>query len=70
MNLKAIKYVLAMCLVCLVFSVPLRAGGGATLSGTITDATGAVIPNAQITSPCSPCPPRRSCAVGTKRIAR
>jgi hypothetical protein len=51
MNPKAIKSVLGMWILCLLFSVPLRAQvAGATLSGTITDATGGFIASAQISA--------------------
>jgi hypothetical protein len=51
MNPKATKLILAVWVLSLVFAVPLRAQvAGATLSGTITDATGAVIANAQISA--------------------
>jgi hypothetical protein len=51
MNRDFIKFALFMWLVglCFAVSVPLRAQvAGGTLSGTITDATGAVVPNAQV----------------------
>jgi hypothetical protein len=53
MNSKTASFVLFACILgfCLVASLPLRAQvTGATLSGTVTDASGAVIPNAQITA--------------------
>src|SRR5712692_2722742 len=53
MNSKTACFVLFACILgfCLVVSHPLSAQVvGATLSGTVTDASGAVIPNAQITA--------------------
>src|SRR5713226_4881169 len=51
MNSKTASFVLFACILgfCLMVSIPLRAQVvGATLSGTVTDASGGVIPNAQI----------------------
>src|SRR5712692_7199251 len=53
MNSKTARFVLSAWILafCLVVSLPLRAQvTGATLSGTVTDASGGVIPNAQITA--------------------
>src|SRR6266852_7579832 len=53
MNSKTASFVLSAWILgfCLVVSLPLRAQVvGAILSGTVTDASGAVIPNAQITA--------------------
>jgi hypothetical protein len=53
MNLKTASFVFSAWILgfCLVVSHPLRAQvTGATLTGTVTDASGAVIPNAQITA--------------------
>src|SRR6266849_5304300 len=53
MKSKTASFVLFACILgfCLMVSLPLRAQVvGATLSGTVTDASGAVIPNAQITA--------------------
>ena len=53
MNSKTASFVLFACILgfCLVVSHPLSAQVvGATLSGTVTDASGGVIPNAQITA--------------------
>jgi hypothetical protein len=51
MNLKITKFVLfvSMFALCLVISLPLRAQvAGGTLSGTITDPSGAAVPNAEV----------------------
>src|SRR5947209_2522257 len=64
MNSKTARFVLSAWILgfCLVASLPLRAQVvGATLSGTVTDASGAVIPNAQITA--------RNSATGVSREA-
>src|SRR6202521_3565161 len=48
MTSKVIRFVLGVCVLCLMFSAPVRAQVvGATVSGTITDPHGDAIPNAK-----------------------
>jgi hypothetical protein len=51
MNPKVVKFILGVCILCLVFSAPARAQVvGATVSGSITDPRGDAIPNAKISA--------------------
>jgi hypothetical protein len=49
MNSKATKLLVLSCILGLLFSAPIRAQvSGATLSGSVTDAQGGVVPNAKV----------------------
>ena len=51
MTTKVIRFVLGVCVLCLMISAPLRAQVvGATVSGTITDPRGDAIPNAKVSA--------------------
>jgi len=48
---KVVKFVLGVCVLCLLFSLPTRAQVvGATVSGTITDVKGDPVPNAKVSA--------------------
>ncbi len=51
MNPKVVKFILGVCILCLIFSAPARAQVvGATVSGTITDPRGDAIPGAKVSA--------------------